>query len=890
MARKRTAAASSEIKTTDYRHTGEKRTNIPPAKMAAEGKVPAVPKVRYYYNPHLPPVLRFDSTGEADKVRELVEEASRRPLTAAEQTVVGEAIHHYQPWLEWADKREQEERRYFEVDPVALHIHERLSAQAIVRTAIREDVQRGLFADPQQPYQQAIQFYRHDVDWANRLILGDSLQVMSSLARRENLAGKVQMIYVDPPYGIRFSSNFQPRIGTRTVGDGEKDLTREAETVRAYRDTWELGIHSYLRYLRERLLVCRDLLAETGSVFVQINDQNVHHVRNLLHEVFGPHNFVVTVLVKKKGSQKGTLIDPVNDYVLWAAKDVEKARLRFHQCYERAVIDRDYLETFRLVELPSGETVSIADLGRRQSPPENYMETPDRLFQHYPGARLFTSENATSGGVRTNQSVLFSFQGREYDPGLARGNCWKHTAVALNGQRSGMQRQAEANRLYVGDSQLRLRRFAGDFGARAVSNWWDGLGGASDPVFVVQTNTEIVKRLMLMVTEPGDLVLDPTCGSGTTAYVAEQWGRRWVTIDTSRVAVSIARQRVLTCQFPYYKLRNEVSGPAGGIVNSTALHVTSSVVANCHYLDPIFDKHQKALDGTLETCNRALRAVTSDVTRKLTAKLKGKPKRDLTDADHRRWELPEKFEHWSVPFDTDPDWPKALQDAVIAYRQAWRAKMDEVNKCIADNAEPEDMVDQPDVLKGVLRVSGPFTVEGVRPEELSIGEEGLFDATPNEFEQDGREVEIRNINAYLTRMVQHLRGDGLLFMGNKQKKFSRLEPLFEAQTGGIIHAEGVWEGGDLGGPNTVAVGFGPQYGPVTALQVEELIRAAKRYDDLVVAGFSFDAEATEVIQSQGHPRLLIHQAYIRPDINPAWKGCSRSLLTASCLPYSVSPR
>jgi len=345
-----------------------------------------------------------------------------------------------------------------------------------------------------------------------------------------------------------------------------------------------------------------------------------------------------------------------------------------------------------------------------------------------------------------------------------------------------------------------------------------------------------------------------------------------VTIDTSRVAVSIARQRVLTCQFPYYKLRNEVSGPAGGIVNSTALHVTSSVVANCHYLDPIFDKHQKALDGTLETCNRALRAVTSDVTRKLTAKLKGKPKRDLTDADHRRWELPEKFEHWSVPFDTDPDWPKALQDAVIAYRQAWRAKMDEVNKCIADNAEPEDMVDQPDVLKGVLRVSGPFTVEGVRPEELSIGEEGLFDATPNEFEQDGREVEIRNINAYLTRMVQHLRGDGLLFMGNKQKKFSRLEPLFEAQTGGIIHAEGVWEGGDLGGPNTVAVGFGPQYGPVTALQVEELIRAAKRYDDLVVAGFSFDAEATEVIQSQGHPRLLIHQAYIRPDINPGMEG------------------
>ena len=872
MARKRTPASPTEIKATDYRHKGEKRTNIPPAKIAGEGKVPVVPKVRYYYNPHLPPVLRFDSTGEADKVKEVIEEAGRRTLTAAEQTIVAEAIHHYQPWLEWADKREQEERRYFEVDPVALHIHERVSAQAIVRTAIREDTQRGLFADPQQPYKEAIQFYKHDVDWANRLILGDSLQVMGSLARRENLAGNVQMIYIDPPYGIKFSSNFQPRIGTRTVGDGDKDLTREAETVRAYRDTWELGIHSYLRYLRERLVVCHDLLAETGSVFVQINDQNVHHVRTLLHEVFGAQNFVVTVLVKKKGSQKGTLIDPVNDYVLWAVKDVEKARLRFHQFYERAAIDRDYLETFRLAELPNGETASVAELGRRQNPPANYIETPDLLFRDYPGARLFTSENATSGGVRTNQSVLFHFEGRDYDPGLARGNCWKHTAVSQNGERSGMQRVGEANRLYVGDSQLRLRRFAGDFGARATSNWWDGLGGAPDPVFVVQTNTEIVKRLMLMVTEPGDLVLDPTCGSGTTAYVAEQWGRRWVTIDTSRVAVSIARQRLLTCQFPYYKLKNEVAGPAGGIVNSTALHVTSSVVANCHYLDPIFDKHQEALDAALEICNRALKTVSSDVTRKLTAKLKAKPKRELSDADRRRWELPEKFDPWTVPFDIDPDWPKALQDAVIAYSKAWRAKMDEVNQCIADNAEPEQLVDQPEVIKGVLRVSGPFTVEGVRPEELSLGEGGLVDPTPNDFEHDGSEVEVKNINAYLIRMVQYLRSDGLTFIGNKQKKFSRLEPLFEAQTGGIIHADGVWDGGDVGGPNTVAVGFGPQYGPVTALQVEELIRASIRYDDLVVAGFSFDAEATEVIQTQAHPKLQIHQAYIRPDINPGMEG------------------
>src|SRR5947199_3068670 len=349
---------------------------------------------------------------------------------------------------------------------------------------------------------------------------------------------------------------------------------------------------------------------------------------------------------------------------------------------------------------------------------------------------------------------------------------------------------------------------------------------------------------MLMANKPSTLVLYPTCGSGTTAVTAEQWGRRWITIDTSRVAIAIARQRVVTTRFAQYRTVDGSNRPSVGFVSKTIPHITLKSIAQNTNLDPILANHAPILDAALVACNNALSAVTLETRRTLAEKLKAKPRKERTDADRRRWELPQTLEHWTVPFDTDPDWPKVLQDAISAYRKVWRARMDEISKCIGDNAEQEELVDQPEEMKGVLRVSGPFTVEGVRPEELSLGEEGLFDATANEFEEDGAQIETRNVNAYLTRMVQYLRNDGLTFIGNSQKKFARLEPLFEAQTGGIIHAEGVWDGGDLGGPNTVAVGFGPQYGPVTAEQVEELIRAAKRYDDLVVAGFSFDAEAT----------------------------------------------
>jgi adenine-specific DNA-methyltransferase len=391
-----------------------------------------------------------------------------------------------------------------------------------------------------------------------------------------------------------------------------------------------------------------------------------------------------------------------------------------------------------------------------------------------------------------------------------------------------------------------------------------------------------------MTTDPGDLVLDPTCGSGTTAYVAEQWGRRWITIDTSRVAVAIARQRLLTAKYDFYQLRDERAGVAGNFKYKSVPHITLKSIAQNQNLDPIFAKHEPTLEAKLTACNTALARVTAEHRRKLDYKQLDKEraggKRAITDADRRRWSLPEKgqtWEHWTVPFDTDPDWPKELTEAVTAYRKAWRAKTDEINACIAANADQEELVDQPEMVKGVVRVSGPFTVEAVQPPEISIGAmEGMFAGEPGPLESTfatAAKSEAKNVEAYLDQMTKLLRMDGVRFPDNKEMAFSRLERVAGQDTG--IHAEGRWTAKgeadpDTDGRATVAVAFGPQYGPVTAKQVEDLIHSAYRrgYDDLVVAGFSFDGPAQAIIQEASHPKLRIHIAHIRPDVNPGMNG------------------
>ena len=332
MARSRRTTQQREVQ--DYRHDTATRKNNPPAGIAAQGKIQETPKQEYAYNPHLPPNLRSDPNGDADKLPELLQIAQQRPLNAEEAKTLADALRHHGPWLEWAGKQET---KSFTVDPVALHIHERVSAKAILKVAERQNVQRELFADPQQDYSKAVDFYQHDVDWANRLILGDSLTVMSSLAHREDLAGKVQMIYIDPPYGIKFASNFQPTVFQRDVKDREQDLTREREQIKAYRDTWTLGVHSYLAYLRDRLIVAKELLTDSGSIFVQINDEHVHRVRCIMDEVFRSENFVSAITLKKSGSTPSKQIANVTDHLLWYAKS--KEMVKFNRLFQEKNLD-----------------------------------------------------------------------------------------------------------------------------------------------------------------------------------------------------------------------------------------------------------------------------------------------------------------------------------------------------------------------------------------------------------------------------------------------------------------------------------------------------------------------------------------------------------------------
>lgn len=875
-----------KAKTTDGAANGQgvtsikypaKRKNIPPAGLESHSAVQEASRIRHHYNPHLPPILRSSSEPTAtDKLPELLETARQRALSEDEANILAEALKRHEPWLEWSGKRE---RPWFEVEPVALHMHERVSTQAILRVLARQDIQRDLFADPQLDYAKAVQFYRHDIDWANRMILGDSLQVMASLARREDLAGKVQMIYIDPPYGISFKSNFQPQLGQRDVDDLERDFTREPEMVKAYRDTWTLGIHSYLAYLRDRLVMAREILADTGSIFVQISDENLHRVRCVMDEVFGAHNFISIISVRKTTSQ-GTagLLGATIDFIIWYARARDAAKYRQVFVPRSDVADERYDQ----ILLTDGHTV----------PSANNTLQDDQAW-------LFRLDNLTSSRpARKGDVRAFEFKGRTFTPGKG----------TFKTNFNGLTRLAGAERVQsTSGSTLNYRRFKKDFPVAAVGNLWHDISGAvqsrSDPkVYVVQSSTEIVARCMLMTTDPGDLVIDPTCGSGTTAYAAEQWGRRWITIDTSRVALTLAKHRLMTAKFDYYRLRklnaeDVTRNPEGtwiegvddaGRLNGKRLtftcqivpHVTLGSIARNTSLDPIFAKHELLLAKKLTALHRESAKASADLKSALIAKLIKKHREEgskaITDADIRRWLLPDthpgqiktaparrplkgvtakqvekyrekiprgEWKEWEVPFDTDPDWPKPLQEALTAYRQAWRAKMDEVDECIAANAEVEELVDKPESVKNTVRVAGPFTMEGVIAVEE--GPDTPIGGAPDELESfdtdDAGDMAVANAEAHLDKVIRLLKAVGVDFPGNKNMKFSRIEPTTGAA---LIHAEGEWLN-DLQEERRVAVSIGPEVGNVTAMQVEDVIRDANRagYDEVVFAGFGFDAAA-----------------------------------------------
>ncbi len=862
-----TAPADSGLKNvSDYRFPEATRKNNPPAKIAAEGFVPLVPNPPYLYSPRRPPELRFDPTGHADELPELLAKATTEKLTEAEAWALAEALRVHEPWLEWAGKREA---KSFSVDPVALHIHERVSTQAILKVAAREDVNRSLFADPEQEYNEAVQFYKHDVDWSNRLILGDSLQVMSSLARREDLAGKVQMIYFDPPYGIKFGSNFQPEIGKRKVSDAEGDLTREPEMVKAYRDTWNLGVHSYLSYLRDRLVAAKELLTDKGSMFVQIGDENLHHIRELMDEILGAQNFVAVINFKTMMPLESGEIESVCDYLCWYARD--KSALKYRNIYVPKRVGEG--SEFVFIDNMDGTFRRMSD-----DETETFAETA--LAQ-----AVFKRSDLASSGYTPSCTFPIEFQGQSFV--TKRGKSWRTTP-------KGVEVLKRSDRLFVLGNKIYFKMLLRDFGYSSLTNQWQDtieFGGRS---YVVQTTRTVIERCLLMTTDPGDLVLDPTCGSGTTAYVAEQWGRRWITADTSRVAVAIARQRLLTSKFEFFKLEDDSAGVARGFRYKTVPHITLKSIAQNANLDPIFTKWEATLDAKLAEANAALEKIPDKLRQDLRVKLalrqKHEGKKSITDADRRRSDLSaqgREWRHWEVPFDSDPDYPADLKKAVEEYRSAWRAKMDEVNACIAANADKEDLVDRPEIDRKITRVSGPFTVEAVQPPEMSLGDatvvETGFAGEPDELSETFvvREVQMgesaQNLEAYLSKMVDLLRMDGVRFPDNKEKKFTRLDAIYAGGSSAGIHAEGRWVNAgetdeDRNGAATVGVVFGPQYGPISAKMIEEVIRpAARRYDDLVFAGFSFDGAAQAAID-EGHPKMRIHIAHIRPDVNPGMNG------------------
>jgi adenine-specific DNA-methyltransferase len=522
-----------------YEHSDKKRINNPPVGLVTPETDPVAPTHKTY--DYVSPVPSVKPRQELDY------------------------DPHLDPQLVWAGKKEHTS---FEVPTVSLHVHERIDPHTIIDAVRKHNgnnlpVQPSLFERREEnpPLREAIDFYRHAHGWSNRLIAGDSLLVMNSLIEKEGMAGQVQMAYIDPPYGIKYGSNFQPFVNKRDVKDGkDDDLTQEPEMIRAFRDTWELGIHSYLTYLRDRLLLTKDLLSSTGSVFLQISDDNVHHVRELLNEVFGTANAMPTIVFRKTtgaGSPTGYVeaIPQTFDYVLWFAKDREK--VKFNRLFLTRKFEDD--QNFSWVEESDGK--------RRQ------ISNNERTNDLGPGNRLFRANPLTSqtGGPTTQFPV--TFEGRDFAP---RKGGWKTNSV-------GMERLRAANRLMAVGNTLCFVRFGDDFPFQPVIDIWDDTrqsGFGEEKIYVVQTAAKVIRRCLLLTTDPGDLVFDPTCGSGTTAFVAEERGRRWITCDTSRVAITLAKQRLMAANFDYYDLAHPEEGIGSGFRYKTVPHVTLKSIAN----------------------------------------------------------------------------------------------------------------------------------------------------------------------------------------------------------------------------------------------------------------------------------------------------------------------
>ena len=727
------------------------------------------------------------------------------------------------PQLVWKGKYEQDSQD-LEVESVPIYIQEKIQPQAIIediRATVGDDSnQLDLFSDFNGiEFQDLIDFYQHEQNWANRMILGDSLLVMNSLAEKERLKGQVQMIYIDPPYGIQFGSNWQVSTRKRDVKDGKvEDVTRQPEQIKAFRDTWELGIHSYLSYLRDRLTVARELLTESGSVFVQIGDENVHLVRCLMDEVFGSENFISQIgFVKTTGASTKTL-SAIYDFILWYAKS--KEQIKYRQILEER--DEKLNQQFGYFLHSDGQFSKFTE----QESSNGVRVTLSDMFR----------QGATSSG-----SYEFGFKKKKFIP--RSGSHWATTQV-------GLERLKLANRLSIKGKHLFYVRKIDDFPYREISNFWQdtSLGGftrESEKIYVVQTAKLVLQRCLLMTTDPGDLVLDPTCGSGTTAYVAEEWGRRWITIDTSRVALALARTRLMEGKYPYYLLADSPEGVVKeaelmndpnhavnaqtsgdikkGFVYKRVPHIMLKSIANNPEIDDIHEKWQKQLEPLRAKIN----------------KLAGK--------NWEEWEIPrfESANHSSA------DESAKYQEAIEKWWELRRERQAEIDAAIARHSGGEILYDKPFEDKKRLRVTGPFTVESLSPHRVLLSDAG----TNDHFSQP-------ESLPFEKMIIENLKKAGVQnTVKGEQLKFDRIEP----HAGEWIQAKGEYIENDE--TKRVAISIGPEHGTVSPQQIKEAAKEAGQglgFDLLIVCGFAFDPHVSE--EQTRYGKLTVLSARMNTDL------------------------
>jgi adenine-specific DNA-methyltransferase len=776
---------------------------------------------------------KISGKGRAGKTVETLthEEAKRKNIPTAEyQSVMQKGAQDLlqiayerrnkdlDPQLVWRGKDTQDWSDLV-VHAPPVYIQEKVHPKALIDDLLRASRERDheagqttadLFADfngiPKGV--DKTEFYQHDQNWSNRMILGDSLQVMASLAEREGLRGKVQCIYFDPPYGIKFNSNFQWSTTSRDVKDGNvAHVTREPEQVKAFRDTWRDGIHSYLTYLRDRLIVTRDLLNDSGSVFVQIGDENVHRLRAVMDEVFGENNFVSLIAFTKGATGLGASdrLPARLDYICWYSRKPGTHKFRPLFTLRTDILDPN----FNWIHFANGEF-------RRLTSQERAGEIPVPN-----NSRLFGDVSLTKPGP--GRKFAITFKGKVFDSGK---RWWGMTPDSL-------ERALKTGRVDQFGTALRQLRFQDESTAVAIGNLWEGFLGQNDPVYVVQTNTEIVKRCLLMSTDPGDLVLDPTCGSGTSAFVAEQWGRRWITIDTSRVALALARARIMGARYPFYLLADSREGQAKegevtqtapssqavygnirlGFVYERVPHITLKSIANNTEIDAIWDKWEPAAKSVREKLNKAVK---------------------------KTWQ------EWEIPREADNEWPDATRKLHAEWWESRIERQKEIDASIAAKAEFEHLYDKPYTDNKKVRVAGPFTVESLSPHRvLGVDEnDELIDPSQNGVRDPKSDYSATQ--SFPQMILENLKSAGVQ-QAHKDDKiaFTSLTPW----PGYLICGEGRYREGnaDTGPEKRAGIFIGPEFGTVTR---PDLVAAAKEagdsdFDVLIACAFNYEAHATE---------------------------------------------